>query len=161
MKTLSNPGKAFMILLFLFLLNGCRFYYYRPWKKINACGAFEQTTFEPDTAQWHLVVISSPTCGYCWIAKSYFAKRNMAQKIPITWVEYDPPSASYMEKAEKNNWYTGSNILLLNDCYSKFELFPTFILYRKGKSHPVWIHRGWDPDVISKLLRKTQARQDK
>ncbi len=148
--------RAFSLFTFLIIFGGCKYYYYRPWQKIKACGTFEQVSFQPETVPWHLVVISSPTCGFCWRAKAQFAKQNVAEKIPTTWVEYDPPSQGYMEKATANNWYAHSNMLLLNDCHSQFELFPTFILYRKGKSRPVWIHRGWDPDVIPTLLAKTK-----
>ncbi len=136
---------------------GCKLYYYMPWERLSPCGRYEQQSFSADTMRWHLVVLSSPNCGYCWKAKNEFKKAGVADRVPVTWVEYDPPeSEEYVRLARERGWHDGSNVFQLERCHERVRMFPVFLFYEGGKRYPRWIVRGWYPErIFPKLERVT------
>ncbi|GEM_PF-5782609 len=142
----------------IMLWNSCKLNYRMPYEKLEDCGHFLSKHFEPDTAQWHVVVLSSPYCGYCWVAKRSFKKQGLYASLPVTWVEADSLSASFRAKAREAGWYEDTNVLQLDDCTKRVKMMPVFLLYRQGKKRPVYIVKGWYPDTGRRLLRYAQRR---
>lgn len=115
----------------------------------NSFACAEVVIPQPVKHTKHLIVVSSPQCGYCKRALTAIVKDSLTQVVDITFVEFFRIDDDYSKF---------SNIEVRKGdgkCGSKHEVFfPVFYLYDRESAKLIYKQKGFPADTIKKLRKK-------
>ena len=97
----------------------------------------------------HLIVVSSPNCGYCSRALNAILEDSLTQVLDVTFVEFLRQDSTYSRfrdiEVRKGDAH----------CNPRFkDFFPVFYLYDRDTKKLIYQQKGFPKDTIQKIRMK-------
>lgn len=140
--------------MFIMLFLSCSSFRRIEYSSISSCsGLLKKQEINKEDSNWHLIVLSSASCGYCYILKRDVQKHRLYDYVKITYIEYDLKDEIF-NNIEKEGLYSDCEVISGNYCGKYTDFFPIILLYSLKPKHPKprYIEKGVDKNTVRNII---------
>lgn len=151
-KSNARICKCFFVFFMLFL--SCNSFKRIEYSSLYSCsGLFRSQEINKEGINWHLIVLSSASCGYCYILKRDVQKHRLYDYVKITYIEYDLKNEIFND-IEKGGLYANCEVISGDYCGKYTDFFPVILLYslKQKNSRPKYIEKGVDRSTVRNII---------
>lgn len=150
----SNVRICKYFFMFFMLFLSCNSFKRIEYSSLSSCGSLLRSQeINKEGINWHLIVLSSASCGYCYILKRDVQKHRLYDYVKITYIEYDLKNEIFND-IERDGLYANCEVIFGDYCGKYTDFFPVILLYslKQKNSRPKYIEKGVDKSTVRNII---------